>query len=35
MRQVLRKSVPFMLAIILGTMAAALVASFALYASHT
>jgi hypothetical protein len=34
MRRQLRKSIPFLLAIIAGTMAAAIVAAFAVMAAH-
>jgi hypothetical protein len=35
MRTVLRKSIPFVLALLLGTLAGALVAGVALYAAHS
>jgi hypothetical protein len=35
MRRTLRKSIPFLLAIVFGTLAGALVAGMALYASHS
>jgi hypothetical protein len=35
MRRVLRKSIPFVLALLLGTLAGALVAGVALYAAHS
>jgi len=34
MRRKLQKSIPFLLAIIVGTMAAAIVAAFAMMAAH-
>jgi len=34
MRQRLRKSIPFLLAIVAGTMAAAIVAAFAMMTAH-
>jgi hypothetical protein len=33
-RRVLRKSIPFVLALLIGTLAAALVAGMALFAAH-
>jgi hypothetical protein len=35
MRRILRKSIPFVFALLVGTLAGALVAGFALFAAHS
>ena len=35
MRRILRKSIPFVLAMLVGTMAGAFVAGIAMYAAHS